>query len=91
MKSLKIITKTDAGVKALKTHLETTKKGELRAARVLGYKQEVISLGPFTLMLSLNWQLQRLIEKDHLTMVINKALENNGAKEGIDYVIEVEE
>ena len=91
IKSLKIIAKTENGIKAIKSHIDTTKTKEMHMARLLGYKQQVISLEPFTLLVTLNWQLQRLIKQEDLTRKIKEAMKQNKAKYNQDYIIVVEE
>jgi len=93
MKEIKIITTTKAGEKALKQHYEESLK--LKGVhkikwRAMGYKQEVISIKPYTMLISItNKYFQTVLNPIDFKKQIKKALKENGATNNKDYDIKV--
>ena len=92
MKSVKIISKTPAGEKALKQEIEDSLKLPKRIKKQFNkqFSKEVINFNPFTVEIGLiGKQTQEMIDKDSFIASVAVTMEKNGAKKDIDYSFEV--
>lgn len=85
---------TDKGHRAIKIHVDEFKKMPIRQKMIFktaGYKQEVISRNPFVLTLDVgNKHASNTTFLDLIKTQIIDALKENGAREGIDYEVVIE-
>lgn len=75
--------KSRQGREALEQHYN-----ESRALK-LGITQKLISKEPYTLQVTLSKHLSAILKEEHIRLGITEAMKKNGAKEVIDYNIEV--
>lgn len=86
---IKIISKTEAGIKAIRTHVnETLKAGKMKRAllKKTGYNQELSSENPLVLTIwATPGSMFSLAKTNHIQEEIDETMKINGATRDIDY------